>query len=118
MAEGSNLDLVLTTDYLSVDDQKILNEKKEAEKITLGEGISLAIQQEQILPSILKANSRPDLEPNYDFRLDDETFDELSKDINPQYWDEFSNATSLGQAYQIKQRIILIFPPLSTSPTD
>ena len=25
MAEGSNLDLVLTTDYLSVDDQKILN---------------------------------------------------------------------------------------------
>ena len=106
MAEGSNLDLVLTTDYLSVDDQKILNEKKEAEKITLGEGISLAIQQEQILPSILKANSRPDLEPNYDFRLDDETFDELSKDINPQYWDEFSNATSLGQAYQIKQRIL------------
>ena len=106
MAEGSNLDLVLTTDYLSVDDQKILNEKKEAEKITLGEGISLAIQQEQILPSILKANSRPDLEPNYDFRLDDETFDELSKDINPEYWDEFSNATSLGQAYQIKQRIL------------
>jgi len=106
MAEGTNLDFILSTDYLSVDDQKILNEKKEAEKITLGEGISLAIQQEQILPSILKANSRPDLEPNYDFRLDDETFDELSKDINPQYWDEFSNATSLGQAYQIKQRIL------------
>ena len=144
MAEGSNLDLVLTTDYLSVDDQKILNEKKEAEKIginfsevgaallqpidfavnavqsknkekykdvikdlkILGEGANLAIQQEQILPSILKANSRPDLEPNYDFRLDDETFDELSKDINPEYWDEFSNATSLGQAYQIKQRIL------------
>ena len=106
MAEGTNLDFILSTDYLSVDDQKILNEKKEAEKITLGEGISLAIQQEQILPSILKANSRPDLEPNYDFRLDDETFDELSKDINPEYWDEFSNATSLGQAYQIKQRIL------------
>jgi len=37
MAEGTNLDFILSTDYLSVDDQKILNEKKEAEKITLGE---------------------------------------------------------------------------------
>ena len=32
MAEGTNLDFILSTDYLSVDDQKILNEKKEAEK--------------------------------------------------------------------------------------
>lgn len=106
MAEGTNLDLILSTDYLSIDDEKILQEEKEANKITLGEGISLAIQQEQILPSLLKSYSRPELEPNYDFRLDDETFDELSKDIDPQYWDEFSNATSLGQAYQIKQRIL------------
>ena len=106
MAEGRNLDLILSTDYLSIDDQKILNEKKEAEKITLGEGISLAYEQEQILPSILKSYSREELEPNYDFRLDDETFDDLSKDIEPQHWDEFSNATSLAQAYQIKQRIL------------
>ena len=106
MAEGTNLDLILSTDYLSIDDEKILQEENEANKITLGEGISLAIQQEQILPSLLKSYSRPELEPNYDFRLDDETFDELSKDIDPQYWDEFSNATSLAQAYQIKQRIL------------
>ena len=106
MVEGRNLDLILSTDYLSIDDQKILNEKKEAEKITLGEGISLAYEQEQILPSILKSYSREELEPNYDFRLDDETFDDLSKDIEPQHWDEFSNATSLAQAYQIKQRIL------------
>lgn len=106
MAEGTNLDLILSTDYLSIDDEKILQEENEANKITLGEGISLAIQQEQILPSLLKSYSRPELEPNYDFRLDDETFDKLSKDIDPQYWEEFSNATSLGQAYQIKQRIL------------
>lgn len=106
MAEGTNLDLILSTDYVSIDDEKILKEKKESEKITLGEGVKLAYEQEQILPSILKSYSRPELEPNYDFRLDDETFDELSKDIDPQYWDEFSNATSLGQAYQIKQRIL------------
>ena len=106
MAEGTNLDLILSTDYLSIDDEKILKEKEESEKITLGEGVKLAYEQEQILPSILKSYSRPELEPNYDFRLDDETFDELSKDIDPQYWDEFSNASSLGQAYQIKQRIL------------
>jgi hypothetical protein len=106
MAEGTNLDLILSTDYLSIDDEKILQEKNEANKISLSEGISLAIQQEQILPSLLKSYSRPELEPNYDFRLDDETFDDLSKDINPEYWDEFSNATSLAQAYQIKQRIL------------
>ena len=93
MAEGTNLDLILSTDYLSIDDEKILKEKEESEKITLGEGVKLAYEQEQILPSILKSYSRPELEPNYDFRLDDETFDELSKDIDPQYWDEFSNAT-------------------------
>lgn len=106
MAEGTNLDLILSTDYLSIDDEKILKEKEESEKITLGEGVKLVYEQEQILPSILKSYSRPELEPNYDFRLDDETFDELSKDIDPQYWDEFSNASSLGQAYQIKQRIL------------
>ena len=33
MAEGTNLDLELSTDYLSIDDQKILNEKEAAEKI-------------------------------------------------------------------------------------
>ena len=106
MAEGTNLDLILSTDYLSIDDEKILKEKKESEKITLGEGIKLAYEQEQILPSILKSYSQPELEPNYDFRLDDETFDDLSKDINPEYWDEFSNASSLAQAYQIKQRLL------------
>jgi len=106
MAEGTNLDLVLSTDYLSIDDEKILNAKEEKEKISLGKGTLLAIEQEQILPSILKSYSRPELEPDYDFRLDDKTFDELSKDINPEYWDEFSNATSLGQAYQIKQRLL------------
>jgi len=106
MAEGTNLDLILSTDYLGIDDEKILQEENEANKIKLGEGISLAYEAEQILPSLLKAYSRPELEPNYDFRLDDETFDDLSKDINPEYWDEFSNATSLGQAYQIKQRLL------------
>ncbi len=106
MSSGTNLDLILSTDYLSIQDEKLLKAKKEKEKITLGEGISLAIEQEQILPSILKSFSEPELEPNYDFRLDDETFDEITKDVNPEYWDEFSNASSMKQAFQIKKRIL------------
>ena len=106
MSSGTNLDLILSTDYLSIEDEKILKAKEEKEKITLGEGISLAIEQEQILPSILKSFSEPELEPNYDFRLDDETFDEITKDVNPEYWDEFSNASSMKQAFQIKKRIL------------
>ncbi len=106
MAEGTNLNLLLDTDYLSIEDQKILQEENEKEKISLGEGISLAIQQEQILPSILKSASQEELEPNYDFRIDDKLFDELSKDIDIKYWDEFSNASSKAQAFQIRQRIL------------
>jgi hypothetical protein len=106
MAQGTNLDLILNTDYLSTEDEKILKAETEKEKITLGEGISLAVQQEQILPSILKSFSEEELIPDYDFRIDDELFDDLSKDISPQYWDEFSNASSKKQAYQIRQRIL------------
>ena len=106
MSSGTNLDLILSTDYLSIEDEKILKAKEEKEKITLGEGVSLAIEQEQILPSLLKSFSEPELEPNYDFRLDDETFDEITKDVNPEYWDEFSNASSMKQAFQIKKKNI------------
>ena len=101
MAQGTNLDLLLSTDYLSTEDQKLLQEENKKEKISLGEGISLAIQQEQILPSILKSVSQPELEPNYDFRIDDELFGELSKDIDIQYWDEFSNASSKHKHFKL-----------------
>lgn len=97
MAEGTNLDLIVNTDYLSTQDEKLLKETEEKEKISIGEGIKLAAQQEMILPSLLKSFSQPELEPNYDFRLDDELFDDLSKDIDPSYWDEFSNASSKQQ---------------------
>ena len=106
MSKGTNLDLLLSTDYLSTQDEKLLKAEQEKEKISLGEGIGLAIQSEWIVPSILKSFSQPELEPDYDFRIDDELFGELSKDINIEYWDEFSNATSKAQAFQIRQRIL------------
>ena len=115
MAEGTNADIILSTDYLSIEDEKLLKAKEEKEKISVASfpnildkdtGLGLAIQQEQMLPSILESYSRQDLEPDYDFRLDDETFDKLSKDIDPEYWDEFANSTSLGQAYQTRERLL------------
>ena len=106
MSQGTNLDLILNTDYLSIDDEKILKEQQEKEKITLGEGVSLAIKQEQILPSILRSFSGSEYTPDYDFRIDNDLFDELSDGIDPKYWDEFSNASSKAQAYHIRQRIL------------
>jgi len=106
MSQGTNLDLILSTDYLSTQDQKIIEERNEANKISLLEGAKLAIQQEQILPSILKSNSAKELEPDYDFEFDDDTFKEVTKDISPEYYREFANATSLSQAYQIRDRIL------------
>ena len=45
MAEGTNLDLIVNTDYLSTQDEKLLKETEEKEKISIGEGIKLAAQQ-------------------------------------------------------------------------
>jgi len=104
--QGTNLDLILSTDYISINDEKILKAKEKKEKISLGEGIGLAYESEQILPSLLKSVSQEELIPDYNFRIDDELFDDLTQDVSPQYWDEFANASSKAQAYQIKQRIL------------
>jgi len=105
MADNNVLDLVLNTDYLTVQDQKALEAKKESEKISLTQGASLAIQQEQILPSLLRAANHQELDPNYDFRFTEDDFKEVSQGINPDYWDNFANASSKAQAYQIRENI-------------
>lgn len=106
MADNNALDLVLNTDYLTVQDQKVLEAKKQSEKISLTEGVSLAIQQEQILPSILRAANHQELDPNYDFRFTEDEFKEVTQGINPDYWDNFANASSKAQAYQIREKIL------------
>ena len=80
MSKGTNLDLLLSTDYLSTQDENLLKAEQEKEKISLGEGIGLAVQSEWIIPSILKSFSQPELEPDYDYNLDEETLDDLTKD--------------------------------------
>jgi hypothetical protein len=106
MAENNALNLVLNTDYLTVQDEKALQAKKESEKISLTEGISLAVQQEQILPSILRAANHQELNPDYDFKFTEDQFKEISQGINPDYWDNFADASSEAQAYQIREKLL------------
>ena len=106
MAQGINSDLLLNTDYLSIEDEKALKVKNEAEKISISEGVSLAIQNEQILPSLLKSFNQLNLEPDYNYELDEETFSDLTKDLSKEYWEEFSLASSKANAYQIKERLL------------
>jgi hypothetical protein len=106
MSQGTNLDLLLSTDYLSLEDEKILEAKTEKEKVSTSEGASLAIEQEMLLPSILKSFGQENLEPDYNYRIDDETFDNLTKDLGKEYWEEFSMASSKTNAYQIRERLL------------
>jgi hypothetical protein len=62
MSQGTNLDLLLSTDYLSLEDEKILEAKTEKEKVSTSEGVGLAIEQEMLLPSILKSFGQENLE--------------------------------------------------------
>jgi hypothetical protein len=106
MSQGTNLDLLLSTDYLSLEDEKILEAKTEKEKVSTSEGVGLAIEQEMLLPSILKSFGQENLEPDYDYRIDDETFNDLTKDLGKEYWEEFSMASSKTNAYQIRERLL------------
>jgi hypothetical protein len=106
MSAGTNLDLLLSTDYLSTTDEKILKEKQEKEKISLLEGVGIAVENEWMLPSILKSFNQQNLEPDYNYQIDDETFDELTKDLGKEYWEEFSTASSKANAYQIRERLL------------
>jgi hypothetical protein len=106
MSQGTNLDLLLSTDYLSIGDEKALKAKNEKEKVSVLEGASLAIEQEQILPSILKSFSKENLEPDYGYEIDSETFDSLTKDLGKEYWEDFSMASSKANAYQIRERLL------------
>jgi len=106
VAEGTNLDLLLDTDYLSTEDEKLLKAQQEKDKISIGKGIGLAIESEWIIPSVFKTLNQPELEPDYDYRIDDETLDDLTKDLDEEYWEEFANASSKANAYQIKERML------------
>ncbi len=70
-----------------------------------------AIDQEWITEWILKHNGREDLNPNYEFGINDfvlskEQQDELREGVNPDYWDAFEKALSYPELKRIKEKIL------------
>ncbi len=70
-----------------------------------------AIDQEWITSWILKHNGREDLNPNYEFGINDfvlskEQQDELREGVNPDYWDAFEKALSYPELKRIKEKIL------------
>jgi len=100
--------LFVSTDYISTKDEQILKEENNKNKISLIEGASIAIE-DQLVPSILRLANKEELEPDFNFRineLSDDEFNSLTKDIDESLWDEFASASSLANAYQIKRRLL------------
>ena len=100
--------LFVSTDYISTKDEQILKEENKENKISLIEGASIAIE-DQLLPSILRLANKKELEPDFNFRINeltDDEFNDLTKDIDESLWDEFGSASSLANAYQIKRRLL------------
>lgn len=81
---------------------------KETSFLDIGKAV---IDQEWITSWILKSSGREDLDPNYEFGINDfvlskEQQDELKKDVNPDYWDAFDEAKSFAELKQIKEKIL------------
>jgi len=100
--------LFVSTDYISTKDEQILKEENKENKISLIEGASIAIE-DQLVPSILRLANKKELEPDFNFKINeltDDEFNDLTKDIDESLWDEFGSSSSLANAYQIKRRLL------------
>ena len=85
--------------------------RKLSEKYSYLDIAKASIDQEWITSWILKHNGREDLDPNYEFGINDfvlskEQQDELKKDVNPDYWDAFDEAKSFAELKRIKEKIL------------
>ena len=70
-----------------------------------------AIDQEWMTSWLTKYGNGKDLNPNYNFEINDivpdkETWDELRKDINPEFWDAFEMTDSLPVLRRTKAKIL------------
>ena len=97
--------LIVSTDYLSTKDEEIIKAKSEEEKISLTEGAYIALQ-DQLIPSLFRMANKESLQPDFNFQFTEETFKDVTDGVEEDYWDEFGNASSLENAYQIKRRIL------------
>ena len=86
----------------------ILNAEKEseiyAENVTFGDAVSAAFQEDNMMSYLFREN--PEYEPDPDFRLDDETYDEYTKDVPEEYRDFIIDAVSPAHALELRNRVL------------
>ena len=82
-----------------------------ADNTSYGQIAGGAIDQEWMTAWLTKYGNGKDLNPNYNFEINDivpdkETWDELRKDINPEFWDAFEMTDSLPVLRRTKAKIL------------
>ncbi len=73
-------------------------------QVTFGEAASAAFKEDNMMSYIF--NDMPDYEPDYDFRLDEEQFKTLTKDIPPEFHDFVEDSVSLKHAEALRERVL------------
>ena len=75
-----------------------------AENIEFGDAVSAAFQEDNMMSYLFREN--PEYEPDPDFRLDEESYDELTKDIPEEYKDFVVDAVSPAHALELRNRVL------------
>lgn len=86
----------------------IIQAEKESEiyneNISFGDVISASYQEDNMMSYIFRDN--PEYEPDPDFVLDDQTYDEITKDIPEEYRGFVVDAVSNEHAYELRNRVL------------
>ena len=82
-----------------------------ADNTSYGQIANASIDQEWMTSWLTKYGNGQDFKPNYNFEINDivpdkETWDELKKDINPEFWDAFEMTDSLPVLRRTKAKIL------------
>jgi hypothetical protein len=82
-----------------------------ADNTSYGQIANASIDQEWMTSWLTKYGNGQDFKPNYNFEINDivpdkETWDELRKDINPEFWDAFEMTDSLPVLRRTKAKIL------------
>lgn len=72
--------------------------------VSFGEATEAAFKEDNMMSWVF--SGMPDYEPDYDFRLDGEQYDKLTKDIPIDYHDFLDNAVSLKHAEALRERTL------------
>jgi hypothetical protein len=73
--------------------------------VTFSDAAKAAFKEDNLMSWIF--NGMPEYEPDYDFRLNDEQYAELTKDIPIEYHDFLEDSVSMKHAEALRERVLL-----------